>query len=118
MESRLDHVYRSLLLTKFFTRGWGHPETLKTIIKFRKILGDRQQAQTVLPKPSDVKVVLTKEERRKDATLIDGHFTSPLAFHHPELCPSPVAEAHFQAVLPRSWAVSYTHLTLPTIYSV
>jgi len=103
MESRLDHVYRSLLLTKFFTRGWGHPEALKKIIKFRKILGDREKAQTVLPKPSEVKVVLTKEERTKDVTLIDGHFTSPLAIHHPELCPSPVADAHFQAVLPRSW---------------
>jgi len=27
--SRLDHLYRSLLLTKFFTKGWGKPENLK-----------------------------------------------------------------------------------------
>ena len=33
MESRLDHIYRSLLLTKFFTKGWGPPETLKKIIR-------------------------------------------------------------------------------------
>jgi len=29
MMSRLDHLYRSLLLTKFFTKGWGKPENLK-----------------------------------------------------------------------------------------
>jgi len=27
--SRLDYLYRSLLLTKFFTKGWGKPENLK-----------------------------------------------------------------------------------------
>lgn len=27
--SRLDAVYRSILLTKFFTKGWGKPENLK-----------------------------------------------------------------------------------------
>lgn len=27
--SRLDHVYRSMLMTKFFTKGWGKPENLK-----------------------------------------------------------------------------------------
>ena len=103
MESRLDHVYRSLLLTKFFTRGWGHPETLQKIVRFRKILGNREKAQAVLPKLSEVNITITKEERNNDVTLIDGHFTSPLVAHHPELCPSPVAEAHFQAVLPRCW---------------
>ena len=33
MESRIDQVYRSVLLTKFFTRGWGSPENLLRIIK-------------------------------------------------------------------------------------
>ena len=28
MESRLDHIYRRVLLTKFFTRGWGSPDHL------------------------------------------------------------------------------------------
>ena len=31
--SRLDHIYRSLLLTKFYTRGWGSPDHLQQIIK-------------------------------------------------------------------------------------
>ena len=27
--SALDHIYRKLLLTKFFVKGWGKPENLK-----------------------------------------------------------------------------------------
>jgi len=30
--SRLDHLYRSLLLTKFFTKGWGKPDNLKRLV--------------------------------------------------------------------------------------
>lgn len=33
MGSRLDQVYRSILLTRFYTRGWGRPDTLSRIIK-------------------------------------------------------------------------------------
>ena len=36
--SRLDHVYRSLLLTKFYTRGWGEPDHLRQIIKYSQVL--------------------------------------------------------------------------------
>ena len=37
MESRLDHLYRSVLLTKFFTKGWGNPDHLHQIIKYDTI---------------------------------------------------------------------------------
>ena len=41
IESRLDHVYRNLLLTKFFTKGWGDPENLnKTIRNVSLIIGN------------------------------------------------------------------------------
>jgi hypothetical protein len=33
MESRLDQIYRSVILTKFFTKGWGHPNTLQQILR-------------------------------------------------------------------------------------
>ena len=31
--SRMDHLFRSLLLTKFFKKGWGKPEDLKRLVK-------------------------------------------------------------------------------------
>lgn len=30
--SRLDTVYRKMLLTKFFTKGWGSPENLMRFV--------------------------------------------------------------------------------------
>jgi hypothetical protein len=35
--SRLDHVYRSILMTKFFTKGWGKPENLKRYVGFNTL---------------------------------------------------------------------------------
>lgn len=32
--SKLDAIYRSLLLTKFFTKGWGKPENLQRYVNF------------------------------------------------------------------------------------
>uniref|UniRef100_A0A8C5ZKS9 Protein ABHD18 n=1 Tax=Marmota marmota marmota TaxID=9994 RepID=A0A8C5ZKS9_MARMA len=34
--SKLDVLYRRLLLTKLFIRGWGRPEDLKRLFEFRK----------------------------------------------------------------------------------
>lgn len=30
--SKLDRVYRNLVLSKFFIRGWGNPENIKRYI--------------------------------------------------------------------------------------
>lgn len=101
LESRLDHVYRSLLLTRFFTRGWGDPETLKKIIRFRKILGDRTKAQAYLDNSQPV--TLTKEVVKDGVRVIDGYFPAPLLNHLPEVCPKEIGTANFQAVLPSDW---------------
>ena len=36
--SRADLIYRKILLTKFFTHGWGKPENLKKIFNLRYVL--------------------------------------------------------------------------------
>jgi len=79
MGSRLDHIYRSLLLTKFFTRGWGQPEHLVKIIRLRKQLGSRATAQALLKNNTTINI--TKEEKQDDAILLTGtemQDTSPL----------------------------------------
>uniref|UniRef100_A0A8C2T8F3 Uncharacterized protein n=1 Tax=Coturnix japonica TaxID=93934 RepID=A0A8C2T8F3_COTJA len=48
--SKLDVLYRKLLLTKLFIRGWGKPEDLKRIFEFRKIIGNREKCQTLVSK--------------------------------------------------------------------
>ena len=42
--SKFDSIYRSLLLTKFFTKGWGKPEHLKRIFELRRKLADQKTA--------------------------------------------------------------------------
>uniref|UniRef100_A0A8C0Y843 Abhydrolase domain containing 18 n=1 Tax=Cyprinus carpio carpio TaxID=630221 RepID=A0A8C0Y843_CYPCA len=48
--SRLDVLYRRLLLTKLFIQGWGKPEDLKRIFEFRKIIGNRERCKDLVPR--------------------------------------------------------------------
>jgi len=104
MESRLDHIYRSLLLTKFFTRGWGEPDTLKKIIRFRKILGDRTKAKDYVNLNQPIRLI--REEVKDGVRIIDGQFTTPVVNYLPEICPREIGLAQFQAVLPLDWSSS------------
>lgn len=103
MESRLDHIYRRVLLTKFFTRGWGNPDHLVRIIKLRKLIGSRVTNIPYIQTPASV-VQITKEEPQdnNDVVLLEGKFISPaLEYLGEDIIPSEVRTSHFQAVLPR-----------------
>lgn len=56
MVSRVDQIYRSILLSKFFVRGWGKPENLRRIFAFRKILSNREKCQHLVDKNHPVTV--------------------------------------------------------------
>ncbi|XP_050353230.1 protein ABHD18 isoform X2 [Nymphalis io] len=56
--SKLDAVYRSILLTKFFTKGWGKPENLRRLFEFRKIVSNRDECFKLVDK--DYPVTITK----------------------------------------------------------
>jgi len=101
MESRIDQVYRSVLLTKFFTRGWGSPENLLKIIRLRKELGNRETAQSYFGRQT--KIHLTKEGKEDGCVVIDGEFESPMSSILPGLLPPESRMAKFQAVLPEKW---------------
>ena len=118
MESRLDHIYRRVLLTKFFTRGWGKPDHLAQIIKYvfhkiylcliimkfrlRKLIGRRETNEAYIRTPASV-ITIDKEESQDDAVLLTGRFPTPiLNYLEPDSIPYEVQTAHFQAVLPRS----------------
>jgi len=104
--SRFDFIYRSLLLTKFFTKGWGKPDDLKRIFSLRRRLANRATAGSLLSQTrlaEDYPVVLTKEEKRNDHIILEGHFITPVVKHLPGLLPKESEKAHFQAVLPVEW---------------
>jgi len=69
--SKLDQVYRSVLLSKFFTRGWGKPDTLAKVIKLRKEFGERNVAQKYFNN-LNVSIKFTNQQTHDGCVLIDG----------------------------------------------
>ncbi|XP_060035079.1 protein ABHD18 isoform X3 [Erinaceus europaeus] len=84
--SKLDVLYRRLLLTKLFIRGWGRPEDLKRLFEFRKMIGNRESGQTLVS--SDYPVYVDKIEEQSDCRILDGHFVSPMAHYVPDIMPA------------------------------
>uniref|UniRef100_A0A2D4P1A9 Uncharacterized protein n=1 Tax=Micrurus surinamensis TaxID=129470 RepID=A0A2D4P1A9_MICSU len=103
--SKLDILYRRLLLTKLFIQGWGRPEDLKRIFEFRKIIGNREKCQNLVPR--DYPVHINKVEEQSDCKILDGHFISPLAHYVPDIMPSESITARFQFIVPKRWNSKY-----------
>ncbi|XP_071124411.1 protein ABHD18-like [Mytilus edulis] len=99
--SRFDQLYRKLIVTKFFTRGWGEPENLKKIFDFRKVLGNRDECYKLVP--PDYPVTIDKDELQGDVRILEGHFESPFKKCVPGLMPKETETARFQMVLPKEW---------------
>ncbi|KAL3879984.1 hypothetical protein ACJMK2_032256 [Sinanodonta woodiana] len=99
--SQFDKIYRKILLTKFFTKGWGKPEDLKRIFEFRKILSNREKCQHLIPE--DYPVHIEKESIQKDYKILEGHFESPLKNLLPGIMPKSTEIARFQVILPNQW---------------
>lgn len=99
--SRTDRLYRSVLLSKFFTKGWGKPEHLKRIFQFRRLIADRGECLKLIDPDHPVNII--KETRSADHILVEGEFESPFVEHCRDLLPPESVRAHFQLLLPRQW---------------
>ena len=96
--SKFDVVYRSLLLSNFFSKGWGKPEDLKSIFEFRRKLARRDLAKTYVDPNHPITITLDKD--KGDHRLLEGYFQSPFVNYLPNLLPKESEKAYFQAVLP------------------
>lgn len=94
-------MYRSILLTKFFTKGWGKPENLRRLFEFRKVVSNREECLKLIER--DYPVTITREQKMSDCTLLEGYFLSPLERYLPGIVPEIAQKAHFQALLPVHW---------------
>ncbi|XP_074197206.1 protein ABHD18 isoform X2 [Camelus bactrianus] len=103
--SKLDILYRRLLLTKLFIRGWGRPEDLKRLFEFRKMIGNRERCQNLVS--SDYPVYIDKIEEQSDCRILDGHFVSPMAHYVPGIMPIESVIARFQFIVPKEWNSKY-----------
>jgi len=93
--SKIDSIYRSALLTKFFIKGFG--EHLREIFNFRKILSNRETCQTLID-PFQPIYIDKCVEKTTDYNLYEGHFKSPLVDYLP--VPEECKIARFQLIEP------------------
>ncbi|EDV97384.1 protein ABHD18 isoform X1 [Drosophila grimshawi] len=99
--SKLDSLYRRMLITKFFEKGWGTPENLHRVFQFRKVISCRETCFKLVPR--DYPVEITKKKRYSDSTLIEGNFKTPMELHMPGVVPKAAQKAYFQILLPNKW---------------
>ncbi|XP_073843144.1 protein ABHD18 [Musca autumnalis] len=101
VKSKLDSIYRRMLITRFFERGWGKPDNLQRLFQFRKIISQRSTCYPLVPKDYPVEII--KEEKHPDGLLLEGKFLTPLELHLPGIVPKAAQDAHFQVILPNKW---------------
>ncbi|KAK9751893.1 Alpha/beta hydrolase domain containing 18 [Popillia japonica] len=99
--SRLDIYYRRLLLSKFFTKGWGDPQKILKLLKFRRIISTRNSCFNLVQ--NDHHIELTDQQTLGDCHVAHGKFKSPFALHLPDVVPDSVREAYFEIILPKTW---------------
>ncbi|XP_017089455.2 protein ABHD18 [Drosophila bipectinata] len=99
--SKLDSLYRRMLITRFFEKGWGKPENLRRVFQFRKIISNRESCFKLVPR--DYPVEITKKEIYSESTLVEGKFITPLELHLPGVVPKASKHAHFQLLIPNKW---------------
>ncbi|KFM73744.1 hypothetical protein X975_15343, partial [Stegodyphus mimosarum] len=99
--SKLDAIYRSIMLAKFFTKGWGKPDNLKRLFAFRKVISNRETCQHLVE--SDYPVIIDNVEKHPNYQILDGHLLSPFVNHLSEVVPEESKIARFQVLLPNVW---------------
>ncbi|KAI8521716.1 hypothetical protein Bbelb_014700 [Branchiostoma belcheri] len=98
--SKLDVMYRRLLLTKFFTRGWGDLDQLKRLLEFKKYVQNRDLCCQLVDKHfRNYPVAIDKSTVGGDCKILEGHFTSPLTHILPGLLPREAETASRSSLL-------------------
>jgi hypothetical protein len=99
--SRLDVIYRKILLTKFFTKGWGCAEDLLELFNFRKVVSNRDVCYDLVPKDYPIEII--NAQKRPGFQIIEGRFWTPLRLYLPTLLVPEVQQVFFQMILPQKW---------------
>jgi len=97
--SRLDRLYRQLIVTGFFKKGWGDPSHIKELLQLRQSLGDPTSAYALQITNSllkDVKIEIEKERKQDGIVFLDASFSSPFHTLLPHMMPPECRQAKFQ----------------------
>uniref|UniRef100_A0A914R816 Uncharacterized protein n=1 Tax=Parascaris equorum TaxID=6256 RepID=A0A914R816_PAREQ len=101
---------RLLLLSKLFTTSWGNPKALEkfvlftflpiTMFAFRKSVMGKGAIMEVIERMQP-KMIITKEEVRKEKRYLEGCFKSPYAWVFPEMMPDNIGWATWRGIFPK-----------------
>lgn len=86
--SVFDSLFRNLILTSQFVKGWGQPSHLKRLLDLRKVLSVRDAAYTLVDKNHQVDILHEKVEG--NVRVLEGEFHSPWDKIIPGVMPSVV----------------------------
>lgn len=88
MTSNFDILFRRLITSQTFTRGWGNPSHLQQLCASRREkVAIRSECLKLVP-PESVQentIQITKQEVKGDTQYINAKFSSPLAAQFPHL---------------------------------
>ncbi|XP_014673914.1 PREDICTED: uncharacterized protein C4orf29 homolog [Priapulus caudatus] len=99
--SRLDQLYRSILHSRFFIKGWGQPDSLKRMFELRQWIRNRENSRQIVS--PDHPIHIDKEATTSDCKILEGHFLSPMVEFAPGMVPPEAEVAKFQMILPLKW---------------
>ena len=98
--SRLDRFYRRLLLSGFFSKGWGDPAHMRQIFALRRRVVDPREALTLV-RPELRRVEVLSETTEGGVRRTHGSFESPcVGMLDDALLPPECRNAHFELVEP------------------
>ena len=83
-----DSLFRRVITTQSFVRGWGNPLHLQELCANRRErVAIRSECMKLVPAESvqENTVQIVKQETRGNRLILDAKFPSPLAFHFPHL---------------------------------
>ena len=86
--THFDTIFRRLILTQSFTRGWGNPAHLQELCASRRAkVANRDVCMKLVPAESvqENTIEIVRQETKGDRHYINAKFRSPLANHFPHL---------------------------------
>ena len=101
LANKCDRIYRSLILSSFFSKGWGDIKVYERLLEVRRVVSDRSRCNDLISEHYPVE--LTNSWTTDTCHIAEGQFTSPLAKFFPGLLPQESEKACFQVIVPKTW---------------
>jgi hypothetical protein len=101
LKSKSDVFYRRLILSSFFSKGWGNLDDYKRLFECRDYFNVPSKCSEIATPCYPVSI--DKSWKKDSYYIAEGHFLSPVAKYFPGLLPTESEIARFQVITPTKW---------------